>query len=74
MTAGQVLVRMDRGARYLTPSGRVCRWVPAVKEVHGGWLTFAYVDGRQDRDDQFNLTVANAQRLLKRVEPVGMRS
>jgi hypothetical protein len=65
----ELLVRIERGARYITPSGRTVRWVPLARET-SPWLTFEYVDARWTRD-QLTLSPANAQRLLKRVECVG---
>jgi hypothetical protein len=67
MTALQFSVRIRPGARYTTASGRICRWLPKESR-DSAWLTFAYCDGRRE---EFTLTPAAAQRVLREVPAAG---
>ena len=62
----QRLEQIRTGVDYLTPLGRVCRWVPGHADREGWWLTFHYVGGTY-RDGWFTMTPTTAQRLLQPV-------
>ena len=65
------VVRIERGARYRTPLGRIVRWVPGLREGQA-WLTFEYCDVQARAHEELTLTPAAAQRLLTPVQRVGV--
>ena len=59
------LLKIERNTSYITPSGRVCRWLPPGDSAEASHeLSFVYID-TQMVGDTFQLQAAVAQRVLK---------
>lgn len=59
------LLKIERNTSYITPLGRVCRWLPRARsDEAASELTFVYLDAAS-LGETFTLTAQQAQRLLK---------